>query len=62
MLLSSLPFDGKSMELIPTEKGRIPPGKKPVEGGYEEHGGKLYHAIATIQGVRVPGKTGEHLV
>jgi hypothetical protein len=23
---------------------------------------KLYHAIGVIDGVRVPGKTGEHLV
>lgn len=57
-----LPFDGRTMELVPTEQGRIPPGRKAVEGGFEDHGGKLYHALATISGVRVPGKTGEHLV
>lgn len=57
-----LPFDERTMVLVTTDNGRIPSGKKPVEGGYEDHGGKLYHAVATIQGIRVPGKTGEHLV
>ncbi|KAJ3482931.1 hypothetical protein NLI96_g6647 [Meripilus lineatus] len=56
-----LPFDERTMVLVTTDNGRIPSGKKPVEGGYEDHGGKLYHAVATIQGIRVPGKTGEHL-
>lgn len=50
------------MELVHTSGGRLPPGKRPVEGGYEEHGAKLYHAVAEIKGVKVPGKTGEHLV
>lgn len=57
-----LPFDPATMEWVPTSQGRIPQGRRPVEGGYEEHGGKLYHALATVQNVRVPGKTGEHLV
>lgn len=60
-----LPFDERSMELVRTEGGRIPPGRRPVEGGYEEGGGKLYHALATMHehgGVKVPGKCGEHLV
>ena len=57
-----LPFDPNTMEWVTTSQGRIPPGKRPVEGGYEEHGGKLYHAMGQVSGVNVPGKTGEHLV
>ncbi|KAH8118026.1 hypothetical protein DFH11DRAFT_1498014, partial [Phellopilus nigrolimitatus] len=56
-----LPFT-QDMELIHVTGGQIPPGRRPVEGGYEENGNKLYHAVATINGVRVPGKCGEHLV
>ena len=57
-----LPFDPNTMEWVPTGHGRVPQGRRPVEGGYEQGGGKLYHALALIDGVRVPGKTGEHLV
>ena len=57
-----LPFDPNTMEWVPTGHGRLPQGRRLVEGGYEEHGGKLYHALAQISGVNVPGKTGEHLV
>ena len=57
-----LPIDPDIMEWVPTSQGRIPVGRRPVEGGYEEHGGKLYHALGVIQGVHTPGKTGEHLV
>ncbi|KAH8092590.1 hypothetical protein BXZ70DRAFT_950585 [Cristinia sonorae] len=56
-----LPFDPATMEWVTTSKGKVPPGKRPIEGGYEDHTGKLYHALAKIQGVKVPGKTGEHL-
>jgi len=49
------------MEFVRTSGGLVPHGRRPIEGGYEEYGGKLYHAIAVIEGVRVPGKTGEHL-
>ncbi|KAH9942763.1 hypothetical protein B0H21DRAFT_750247 [Amylocystis lapponica] len=56
-----LPFDPRTMEWVPTAHGRVPPGRHPVEGGYEENGGKLYHALAPVRGLRVPGKTGEHL-
>lgn len=57
-----LPFDPQTMEWVPTSQGRIPAGRRPVDGGYEEHGGKLYHALGVVQNVEVPGKTGEHLV
>lgn len=68
------------MEFVRTSRGQIPPGRRPVEGGYEENGwhavvtkpakpnsskyftgSKLYHGIATVNGVQVPGKTGLHL-
>ncbi|KAI8980208.1 hypothetical protein BD414DRAFT_493951 [Trametes punicea] len=56
-----LPFDPNTMEWVPTSHGQIPYGRRPVEGGYEENGGKLYHALADVHGVKVPGKTGTHL-
>ncbi|KZT07807.1 uncharacterized protein LAESUDRAFT_724804 [Laetiporus sulphureus 93-53] len=56
-----LPFDPQAMEWVRTARGEIPPGRRPVEGGYEEGGKKLYHAMAYVQGLRVPGKTGQHL-
>ena len=57
-----LPFDPNTMEWVPAEGGRLPNGRRPVEGGYEENGAKLYHALAVVNGVKVPGKVGEHLV
>lgn len=56
-----LVFDYNAMELVKTSHGYIPSGRRPVEGGYGEDGGKLYHAVAVVQGARVPGKTGTHL-
>ncbi|OAX40644.1 hypothetical protein K503DRAFT_737060 [Rhizopogon vinicolor AM-OR11-026] len=56
-----LPFDPDTMEWVLTSFGRIPPMRDPVQGGYEENGAKLYHALARVQGTLVPGKTGEHL-
>ncbi|KAF8656878.1 hypothetical protein AX16_002424 [Volvariella volvacea WC 439] len=56
-----LPFVPEEMEFVRTSYGKIPVGRRPVEGGYEESGHKLYHAIASVLGVRIPGKTGEHL-
>lgn len=50
------------MEWVPTSKGKIPQGRRPIEGGYESDGVKLYHALGHVNGVIVPGKTGEHLV
>jgi hypothetical protein len=66
-----LPYDHATMEFVHTTHGHIPAGRRPVDGGYEEQseGGapkKLYHAVATVRAgneeVRVPGKTGVHLV
>ncbi|TCD61113.1 hypothetical protein EIP91_009009, partial [Steccherinum ochraceum] len=56
-----LPFDPQTMEWVETSKGKIPAGRRPIEGGYEDHSGKLYHALGTVHGARVPGKAGEHL-
>lgn len=50
------------MEWVPTRNGEIPPGRRPVEGGYESGGEKLFHALGKVNGVDVPGKTGKHLV
>lgn len=41
--------------------GRVPRGRRPIEGGYEQNGAQLYHAYGTIECVDVPGKTDEHL-
>lgn len=57
-----LPFDKETMEWVPTSLGRIPAHRRPVQGGYEESGAYLYHALATVRDTKVPGKTGEHLV
>jgi len=56
-----LPFVPEQMEWVHTGYGQIPAGRRPIEGGYEENGGKLYHALANLSGINVPGKTGEHL-
>ncbi|KAF8504172.1 hypothetical protein JB92DRAFT_2968773 [Gautieria morchelliformis] len=57
-----LPINDQTMEWVLTAQGKIPPGRTPVEGGYEENGARLYHAIVSIDNVWVPGKTGVHLV
>ncbi|BGP20797.1 hypothetical protein JCM10213_008934 [Rhodosporidiobolus nylandii] len=49
------------MEWVDASYGQIPKGRRPVEGGFEEDGKHLFHALATIDGVQVPGKAGEHL-
>ena len=57
-----LPFVPEQMEFVPTSHGRVPPGRTPVKGGFEHDGAELYHAVAVIDGVKVPGKTGINLV
>jgi Protein of unknown function (DUF3421) len=57
-----LPFVPERMEFVQTSHGRIPPARRPVKGGFENNGAELYHAAAMIDGVKVPGKTGVHLV
>ncbi|KAI0250281.1 hypothetical protein BJV78DRAFT_1099299, partial [Lactifluus subvellereus] len=56
-----LPFVPEHMEFVPTSNGRVPPGRRPIKGGFENSGAELYHAVAVIDGIKVPGKTGTHL-
>ncbi|KAK3379678.1 hypothetical protein B0T24DRAFT_612623 [Lasiosphaeria ovina] len=58
-----LPFVPELMEFVDAAAsegeaaGTPPPGRQPVVGGYE-NGRWLYHAIAQVDGVWVPGKAG----
>ena len=52
----------QDMEWVPTKHGEMPPGRRPVEAGYESSGEKLYHALGLVESVYVPGKAGQHLV
>jgi hypothetical protein len=56
-----LPFDPNTMEWVSASHGRVPDGRRPVEGGYEQGGEVLYHAVAVVNGIKVPGKTAPHL-
>ncbi|GAA5840348.1 hypothetical protein JCM5353_002790 [Sporobolomyces roseus] len=49
------------MEWVSASYGQIPKGRRAVEGGFEENGSHLYHALMKIDGIQVPGKTGAHL-
>lgn len=51
----------QDMEWVPAKHGELPPGRRPIEGGYESNGKKLYHALGFIKGLYVPGKAGGHL-
>jgi hypothetical protein len=57
-----LPIDPYRMEWVSTSRGRVPPNRTPIVGGYEQGGQPLYHTMGTINDVSVPGKTGPHLV
>lgn len=57
-----LPFDPETMEWVPAQGGRVPPGRMAIEGGYEDHGIRLYHAIVMHNGIPIPCKTATHLV
>jgi len=61
-LYDLLPFVPEHMEFVLTSGGHIPPGRRPVKGGFEHDGKELYHAVAVIKGIKVPGKTGLLLV
>ncbi|KAH9960813.1 hypothetical protein BC827DRAFT_1205501 [Russula dissimulans] len=60
-LYDLLPFVPEHMEFVPTSGGQIPPGRHPVKGGFESDGQELYHAVALIAGIEVPGKASSHL-
>lgn len=51
----------QDMEWVPTKLGELPPGRRPVEGGYETNGNKLYHALGPVKGTYAAGKAGQHL-
>ncbi|KOS22760.1 hypothetical protein ESCO_003857 [Escovopsis weberi] len=51
-----LPYIPELMEFVGAKNGQLPAGRRGVVGGNEE-GGQLYHAIAKVEGVWVPGKT-----
>jgi hypothetical protein len=57
-----LPFVPQLMEWVLASRGQIPKNRRPIEGGVENHGAKLYHAVAKVGNIWVPGKTGAHLV
>ena len=57
-----LPFVPQLMEWVSTSRGQIPPNRRPVDGGVENNGAKLFHAMAKVGNIWVPGKTGIHLV
>ncbi|KAK4194490.1 hypothetical protein QBC40DRAFT_319439 [Triangularia verruculosa] len=56
-----LPFVPEVMEFVEAERGHPPPLRRPILGGYEADGKRLYHAIALVDGVWVPGKAAPHL-
>ncbi|KAK0438879.1 uncharacterized protein EV420DRAFT_1585085 [Desarmillaria tabescens] len=57
-----LQFNPDTMEFVRASEGRIPAGRRPVKGGYEEDGMPLYHGIAMHPNKhRVPGKTSPRL-
>ncbi|KAL8286982.1 hypothetical protein RQP46_003988 [Phenoliferia psychrophenolica] len=52
------------MEWVSAYDGRIPSGRRPVDGGCEENGDRLYHALIHMPdhfNFHIPAKTGEHL-
>lgn len=55
-----LKVDEDTMEWVDARNGRLPRGRAPVEGGYDREGRRLYYAVTTINGFRVPGETAEH--
>ncbi|KAF9525766.1 hypothetical protein CPB83DRAFT_858855 [Crepidotus variabilis] len=56
-----LPYSPERMEWVPTSQGKIPHGRQPISGGYDEEGRQLYHAGVPGSGLKLLGYTGEHL-
>ncbi|PBK85126.1 hypothetical protein ARMGADRAFT_872594, partial [Armillaria gallica] len=48
-----LPFNPDIMELVRASEGRIPAGRWPIKGGYEEDGMPLYHGGIDANGRNV---------
>lgn len=61
-----LSYDASVYELVEAQSGVVPPGKRPVNGGYDQQGRALYHGIAlhseSGRKYRVPGEVSEHTV
>ncbi|KAJ5116800.1 hypothetical protein N7456_001148 [Penicillium angulare] len=57
-----LPFVPELMALVPSYRGEVPEGRRPIPGGHESDGRKLYHAVAEVDGLLVPGKVAPHLL
>ncbi|KZV73084.1 hypothetical protein PENSPDRAFT_575014 [Peniophora sp. CONT] len=55
-----LSIDDETMEWVRARNGRLPFGRTPVEGGYNNSSRRLYYAATTIEGCTVPGKTWEN--
>ncbi|KZV95701.1 hypothetical protein EXIGLDRAFT_465400 [Exidia glandulosa HHB12029] len=56
-----VPVDASRMEWVAASHGRTPEGRTPVEAGHENDGTPLYHAVALVDGLPVPGKCGPGL-
>ncbi|SJL14351.1 uncharacterized protein ARMOST_17807 [Armillaria ostoyae] len=57
-----LQFNPDTMELVCVSEGRIPAGRRPIKGGYEEDGMPLYHGVGTHHnGHKIPGETSPRL-
>ncbi|PBK68342.1 hypothetical protein ARMSODRAFT_860347, partial [Armillaria solidipes] len=50
-----LPFNPNTMEFVPMSLIGFPAGRKLVKGGYEQDGSLLYHKVAMLNGIRIPG-------
>ncbi|PBK81244.1 hypothetical protein ARMGADRAFT_948601 [Armillaria gallica] len=50
-----LPFNSDIMEFVLMSQRHFPAGRKLVKGGYDQDGTLLYHGVATLNGIRIPG-------
>ncbi|PBK98341.1 hypothetical protein ARMGADRAFT_1130358 [Armillaria gallica] len=50
-----LPFNPNTMEFVLMSQGCFPAGRKLVKGGYDQDGTPLYHGVAMLNGIRIPG-------
>ncbi|PBK87742.1 hypothetical protein ARMGADRAFT_860439, partial [Armillaria gallica] len=50
-----LPFNPNTMEFVCTSQGHFPAGRKLVKGGHNQDGTPLYHGVAILNGIRIPG-------
>ncbi len=55
-----LPFNPNTMEFVLMSQGHFPAGRKLVKGGYNQDGTPLYHGVATLNGIKIPGSISHH--